>query len=969
MRIFSAGRSMARNTFALFIIGLAVLSGCANTLQEHASQAPIQSPNDERAYRLLTLDNGLKALLISDPDTPKAAASMDVHVGSGDNPPGRGGLAHFLEHMLFLGTEKYPDAAEYERYITEHGGSRNAYTSFEHTNYFFDIDAPHLEAALDRFAQFFVAPNFDARYVERERNAVQAEYQMGLKSDGRRGLDVLQASMNPEHPFSQFAVGDLNSLADRPGSPVRDELIAFYERYYTAEVMRLVVLGTESLDELQALVNARFAAVPTRAQESREITEPMFSDTQLPMLLKVEPLGTLRQLEVHFPMRDYRGEYDAKPMAYVSNLVGHEGAGSLLSQLKREGLAEGLYAGAGLAWRGGSLFSVTVSLTEQGVEQYTRVLSLLFGYLDMLRDAGPVERIYQEQAAVAQLAFRFSETRAPINYVSALSSGMQYYSDADVLRGARLMQRFDAGLISEALDDLRPQRAQIVLTAPGVETDRRSPFYDVPYALFGPEAVVTSQWAGGEAEDSLRLPAPNPFIPDNVDLLPVAEDNPEVPALRLDEPGKRVWYRQATKFQVPRGALYVSFRSPAVGNTAAEVAAAALYTRIVSDALNEEYTYPALLAGLGFDFYRHAQGISLRIDGYSDKQLSLLNSLLKAIAAQRFDPARFERIRRDMILELQNVVARRPSSQLMDSLRRALLSGVFSEEALIEELQSMEMESLQAYRESFWKSARSEALVYGNHPAAAVDQLAAELDQVLGDGAGEAATVPRVLALAANESLLLEAAIEHDDAVVGWYLQGSEQSLRERAAIALTAQVMESGFFQQLRTEQQLGYIVSSFPWRQYDVPGLMLLVQSPSHDAAAVHEAMVTFVQRTADDVTEAQFQRLREALVNSILKPHKNLRERAGFYWSAISLRHWDFDQREALVAAVRDWEFEEWRAHYRAQILENPRSLLAVSPGARGVLPKSATAEDSAVLRFSDPAAMRVDHPLYTPALAPF
>ena len=166
-------------------------------------------------------------------------------VGSGDNPPGRGGLAHFLEHMLFLGTDKYPDAAEYERYITEHGGSRNAYTSFEHTNYFFDVNAPYLPEALDRFAQFFIAPRFDAQYVDREKNAVEAEYQMGLKSDPRRGLDVLQEVMNQGHPYSQFSVGSLDSLADRPGSSVRDELIKFYDKHYSANAMRLVVLGAE----------------------------------------------------------------------------------------------------------------------------------------------------------------------------------------------------------------------------------------------------------------------------------------------------------------------------------------------------------------------------------------------------------------------------------------------------------------------------------------------------------------------------------------------------------------------------------------------------------------------------------------------------------------------------------------------------------------------------------------------------
>jgi len=103
----------------LCLIGAMLLASCA-TLSPSGVQ-PVKSPNDDYQYRLLTLGNKMEVLLISDPDTPKAAASLDVLVGSGDNPPGRAGLAHFLEHMLFLGTDKYPDAAEYERFITEHG--------------------------------------------------------------------------------------------------------------------------------------------------------------------------------------------------------------------------------------------------------------------------------------------------------------------------------------------------------------------------------------------------------------------------------------------------------------------------------------------------------------------------------------------------------------------------------------------------------------------------------------------------------------------------------------------------------------------------------------------------------------------------------------------------------------------------------------------------------------------------------
>ncbi|MCD8512406.1 MAG: insulinase family protein [Nitrincola sp.] len=120
-----------------------------------ASAQVIQSPFDQREFRALTLPNQLKVLLISDPSAEKAAASMDVAVGSGANPESIPGLAHFLEHMLFLGTEKYPEADSYQSFISANGGSFNAFTAYENTNYFFDIRPQALPGALDRFSRFF----------------------------------------------------------------------------------------------------------------------------------------------------------------------------------------------------------------------------------------------------------------------------------------------------------------------------------------------------------------------------------------------------------------------------------------------------------------------------------------------------------------------------------------------------------------------------------------------------------------------------------------------------------------------------------------------------------------------------------------------------------------------------------------------------------------------------------------------
>ena len=117
-------------------------------------------------------------MLISDPEADKSAASLDVHVGSAYEPKEIGGLAHFLEHMLFQGTEKYPLVNEYDKFLKDNGGYSNAYTSLTSTNYHFEVSNDGLEEALDRFAQFFISPLIEESAASKEMNAVDSEFNM-----------------------------------------------------------------------------------------------------------------------------------------------------------------------------------------------------------------------------------------------------------------------------------------------------------------------------------------------------------------------------------------------------------------------------------------------------------------------------------------------------------------------------------------------------------------------------------------------------------------------------------------------------------------------------------------------------------------------------------------------------------------------------------------------------------------------
>ncbi|KAJ3307657.1 hypothetical protein HDV04_002773, partial [Boothiomyces sp. JEL0838] len=93
----------------------------------------LKPDHDTRDYLSIKLENELEVLLISDPKTDKSSAALDVHVGHLSDPDDVAGLAHFCEHLLFMGTEKYPEESEYRKFLAEHGGHSNAFTSSDHT--------------------------------------------------------------------------------------------------------------------------------------------------------------------------------------------------------------------------------------------------------------------------------------------------------------------------------------------------------------------------------------------------------------------------------------------------------------------------------------------------------------------------------------------------------------------------------------------------------------------------------------------------------------------------------------------------------------------------------------------------------------------------------------------------------------------------------------------------------------------
>ncbi|CAN7999339.1 unnamed protein product, partial [Ixodes pacificus] len=483
----------------------------------------VKSESDKNEYRGLELTNGMKVLLISDPTTDKAAAALNVQVGYMSDPWELPGLAHFCEHMLFLGTEKVSHSMRgAPRYLCQHAGSANAFTANDHTCYYFDVAPENLQQALDRFSAFFVCPLFNEDVSDREVNAIHSEHDKNLQNDMWRLKQLEMSTADPKHDYCKFGTGNkatLDSLPKARGLNVREQLLQFHRQWYSSNIMALVALGKESLDELTEMVVPLFSAVPNRGVSRPEWAQHPYGPDQLKVLGHIVPVKDNRYMYMTFPTPDMRKHYKSSPGDYLAHLIGHEGPGSLLSELKARGWVNSLMGGEKDGARGFSFTIVNVDLTEEGLDHSEDIVTLVFQYLNMLRKEGPQEWVFKELQDQSRMAFRFKGKDTPQGYARDLSSLVHLFPMEDVLAGPYLLEDYRPDLIEDLLGYLRPDNVRIALVAKRFagQTDSVEKWYGTMYKLEPIAETVLQKWREAGTHENLRLPPRNEFIPNNFD--------------------------------------------------------------------------------------------------------------------------------------------------------------------------------------------------------------------------------------------------------------------------------------------------------------------------------------------------------------------------------------------------------------------------------------------------------------------
>lgn len=1027
-----------------------------------------KSENDrDRVYRHIKLENELEIMLVSEPEGDKAAACVDVRVGSMQNTDILG-LAHFLEHLLFMGTDTFPDEEDYTAYLNKNGGSANAYTSDEDTVYFFDVNADHLEGVLERFSAFFICPLFTESAVDREMNAVDSENSKNLQQDEWRGMMLLSSLAKQDHPFSKFGTGNLATLSGE-GIDARSACMEFHKKFYSANIMKACIQGKESLDDLEKLAIKYFSNVENKGLNGPPLVDPSpYTTGETKRMISWVPVKDKKVVSIFFPIPSTQTEYKKKPAEFLAHLLGHESKGSVLEALKQEGLANGLGAYEYRSTTCFAIFSVSIDLTDEGVARADEVVAAVFAYIGMLNKVGldkpEQDWIGQELKEVYDMTFRFRSKSNPFYYVAEVANNMHSRPVEHVLSGSCRVFDTDSSQAVALLKYLTPDNAIVLLRDKSIagSTDRKCPWYGTDYSegpFSGEQLSLWKEACGGRSafwEAKLHLPNRNELVAtdftlifdagDDFSLRESMENENKAPTFEVVAVGAKstfesiyvdsrgqvdeasgaaagttsteaetgvptmpmsphvAWHCPDWTFQQPKVNIRACLASAVLFQDPTSQVLAHLLTKCLDELLTD-FSYYAECASLVYSVSLAEEGMVFKFGGFNHKMPTLMKKVfetMKGMAQGGEGPgsvtaAIFDRMKDVTLREYANESLDMPARQAMTAAMTLLKVPRWTNLDKHAALVPVTLADLNYFAQRVLSAGmKVELLSHGNvskSDATTFLNIIIDTLQVKPLPAAQLA-YRRTVRLSPGidyyhrSHCLLTNPDEVNSAISSIYfvnpddytpqilkpsfLSSLDTSAREdlekfpisleiQAMCKFLCHVMGDAAFHQLRTIEQLGYIVFVQECdRMMLGEGINIIVQSDKKDAHHLDERVENFFKVFEEKHFEAQlkdeehFKANQMAIIELLTEKSKNLSEETGRMWDEVSRNRYTFDYSDKLARFIRYITLEHLRTFYDNYISKSAdrRCKLAVQHFSKGTkfpmtVPKSNSATQTVII----------------------
>ncbi|KAH8581912.1 peptidase insulinase-like peptidase [Cryptosporidium sp. chipmunk genotype I] len=950
---------------------------------------------DDNKYRALILTNNLRVLLVQDENTDISGASLSVFVGCQQDPEELNGLAHFLEHMLFLGSVRHPNPGDFDDFMKLNGGSSNAFTDHLSTSYFFEIKNESFEYALDLFSAFFTCPLFDTKYVDREVNAVNSEHNKNLLSDLWIRYHVISSIARNGHPLKKFGTGNVETLKHEPekkGIDVIAELKNFHSKYYSSNNMFLTLVSNCDLDKLESyaikyfseIVDKNIARIDYFSEFQKE--KPYISimespeDGSLESMVYIIPNKDERKISFNFQIPDLRKFRKGLPEMYFSNILGHEGPGSLTSALRRNGWCLTLSSGLNEMYSA-NLFEITISLTEKGAREVLNVIEYTLNFVNLVVKNEIDMEVVSDLEKLSQLVFDYrnrpslDETISNNAFVLANLPPLK-----ELLTFGNRVEKMDIDAVNYLKQYFDPKNMFILFSIPEnkalIEDERLKDklIYDRYYKInylkleFGPEIkeIISNISLPNASKFGLKMPTKNNYIPENFDLMNTYGGNMHIFPTILETPGNSfsdrvvAYYKPDTNFRTPHGFSQFFFFSSS--KVTCELLVLDTLTSLTLSKFVTEEAYNATIANLdykisgGYTLRNSMNCISITISGFNDKMHTLLKFLIKSLVELKNDGKKqhyksfFEDALEESRLSVRNSLFNPDILAHLTSYNFREFYSVYtpSKEEILSVLSTTTYERLCDHISKFFSQCLIKSITVGNLNKNQARELVetVTIKELLSSDQADNSRMEKPII---RSCIDLKKAVESDPEIksnriilsksvlnpmdkngsVIYSIDMGEYNLRNYVLLELLSKYLDSNCYLELRTNQQLGYIVHACSYNVKPAIGIYICVQSSDfsnpHVINRIHNLLdELLLVKLSEKLDEDQFNILVDSEIKIYSNKPKNIKEEVAQYLTVITNGESDFDWKNRAIQILENLTYQEF-CSFITGLIKRPRVII--------------------------------------------
>jgi insulysin len=904
-----------------------------------------QSPEFQtREVEKLLLNNGLKTIIIHDPKAESSAFSLSVGTGMLDDPLQFPGMAHLIERVLLVASQKYPVEDEIFRFIKQNQGQLLSQTFLDRTVFSLKVPNAHLGKSIDRFAASLSNPDFSSSVLFRKIKGLDEAYYQ-FQQDQQWPLELIKQKLaKPSHPYANYFPGNISSLEGL----LKKHAFEWFQKFYIPQNMHLVVISPLKIEEIKEQILTSF--YPLKSGE-------LVKKDSLGRIFPEENKGKkvfIFQKKLEYPQLVLSWElgpnYLKRAKAFnkvFKELFASNSEGSLFSLLKKEGLVRSLDTSLFSVGKENLLFEFQISLNQKGGKEQDRVVARCFQAIESFKRSGVPDYITSELSQLESLNILWPDRVD--NLQESFHAAMELVDEDTASYPSRshlvTPSSIDPIAVLSFLNELSPGKVNIysmdsqeTSLTPNLQTE---PHTQSDYLI---QEISTTQLTSLERVIPLANIFPrkaNPYISSNQKIKTEVLMHDDEKILVEDDHAK-IYHLALKDYDKPDVFWEFRIKTPLVSSFSSEDQ---IFLDLLISALKRQTSslkHLANQAGMDFDFFSNQEGMLLTISGFSEKVSELLAELSYNLRSINITTKDFEYDKTFLFNRYRSATTSKPLVQAENILSSFLYKDFISEKEKAKGISNIKYIDFQKFTHDFFSKTFVEGLVMGNSSFEESQKLAKTFIQHLSKEPylKSEQTLPEVIVLNPQRGpFSITRTIEHQDHGLILLLGHGSYEPKKYTSIHLLNKLLNEELKQHAISKSKLVTQAQSSLTSKEGQLFTVISLESPftsSRDMLDHLEGFLDqFLQTLPLRLSQKEFKKQKEELLSDLSPSFPTLKEKGLFISSSVFEDKRSFDAIESEKESLHFFNIESLLISAKELYAKSNKKRLALL--VEGILPK--------------------------------